>query len=273
MAQRRLPDHVVHAREEAVGGGTDVRQRFDVEVAAIEQQAPVALARTEPPGQSLVGVAVLHVVRVDVRRLQRLEGQLRRAAARAGVVDPVDAHGAAPVGVVDDADKPLAAVRIRGRHEQRDEVLAAVLGDGSGAEYGQRSPEQRSQAHRRHLAGFRERGEHPGLSNPVHVMNRITSRGVRDIVRPAHSTRDLNVNHAPGWSTRRRERPGTCIRIKEHVRDRLRLRHHTPHVLARRPQQTCEIRNGALPASYTSPAVGCSDHLDGVRRPHLEFLA
>ena len=107
---------VVHRRQEPVSG-PDVRPHLNVQLAR-KRQTPVALARADTARQSLLRVAVLEVLGVEVGRLAAVDGQRDRAVGLPLVVDRVDAYLARLGGVVDDPHEPLAVQCISRRREK-----------------------------------------------------------------------------------------------------------------------------------------------------------
>ena len=109
-------DEVEHAGQHAVPGA-DVRKHLDVQ-SAFEPEAPVALhRRAGGAGQSLLGIALFEVIRVEVDGLVGRDGQRQRWGLPPGVVDGVDSHLAIGHGTVDDPHEALA-VGIRCRQHQ-----------------------------------------------------------------------------------------------------------------------------------------------------------
>ena len=98
---------IVHRREKPVLRRADVGQHLDVQIAR-QRQPPVAVAGPGSLGQALLRVALLHILRVEMNRLIRVDVQRDRAETRSGVVDRLDADLARPRRVVDDPHEALA---------------------------------------------------------------------------------------------------------------------------------------------------------------------
>ena len=116
---------VVHCREESVLG-SDVGHHLDVQIAR-QFQPPVTLTRTRASGQSLLDVAKLEIVGIEVHRLVRTDRERQRIVFPGRVVVRLDGHLAYFTRKVDYAHEPLPSVRVRRRGKQRHRVQPVVF--------------------------------------------------------------------------------------------------------------------------------------------------
>ena len=123
-----LRHEVVKAGEETVLCRPHVGQHLEVE-GACQLQAPVPLVgRTRPFLDTLLVVAALQVVGVEVHRLVRADGNGHRTGGHPRIVECLDVNLARAVGAIDDSREALAPERIGGRGEERNTVHAAGSG-------------------------------------------------------------------------------------------------------------------------------------------------
>ena len=133
---RHLRNNIVQrhdqaVRVEAAGVGVDVQVEF-----ARDLQAPVALAVSHPPGQTLVRVAVLQIVGIEMLYVVCGQCEGHRSEPHARVVSGMHGHRARFVRPVDHPREPLL-VTVRRRHEQRQQVTRlgrSGLGDEQAAQ-------------------------------------------------------------------------------------------------------------------------------------------
>ena len=121
-ARAAFDDHqVVHRREESIRRA-DIGFDFDVEF-RLELKAPIARAGTDPAGESLLGVALLEVHRIEWLRFVFADRQRDRFRLPAVIVDRRDADLPGTPRAIEDAYEALPAVDIqsRCREEQRHE--------------------------------------------------------------------------------------------------------------------------------------------------------
>ena len=88
-----------------------VGAHLDFEIAC-QLQPPVAFTGTGAPVQTLVRIAEFQVLRVEMPRLTRLNGQGQRIVGPNSTVEGLDAHLPGHIGAIDNACEALAAQRI-----------------------------------------------------------------------------------------------------------------------------------------------------------------
>ena len=107
----------VHRRQEPFRRA-DVGVGLELDVVTRQRQPPGPHAGPRAAGQALRGVAEFQVVRVEVRRLARVERQAQGLVGRVGVVVRDDRHRAGDRRAVGHAHEPLPPERVGGRRQQ-----------------------------------------------------------------------------------------------------------------------------------------------------------